>query len=129
MVRPAGQRRLPAKQSIVDILPGDSCCQAAMSCRENVPCCIHVAVVYVLLAFLVLTSLALATSPTKVAALFFKSCVLSCICCFVGWRLSRAVSTLACLSLMRRRKVLVQSMLCIIIGLINQYKRIYGPPT
>ena len=34
----------------VDILPalkdGDSCCQAAMSRRENVPCCIHVAVVY-----------------------------------------------------------------------------------
>jgi hypothetical protein len=34
----------------IDILPalkdGDSCCQAAMSRRENVPCCIHVAVVY-----------------------------------------------------------------------------------
>ena len=33
----------------LDILPalkdGDSCCQAAMSRRENVPCCIHVAVV------------------------------------------------------------------------------------
>ncbi|MBX9836229.1 MAG: hypothetical protein K2X65_08645, partial [Burkholderiaceae bacterium] len=46
----SGRRCAAMHLGEVDILPalkdGNSCCQAAMSRRENVPCCIHVAVVY-----------------------------------------------------------------------------------